>query len=115
MRILTLLLLFSSISLVCAQNANGKDTLDNHLRAQIILQDTLKFDSKCNDCILEGVFKFKVKRIFCEHKYTAEYIYVKTGISQNNIWFSKDGFYWVLFKTEERINEIPVYRHSGNF
>jgi len=91
------------------------DKQDAHLHINAILVDSIKFSYHCHDLQYSFIYKFKIKGISLG-RYTNEFIYICNydSLSSNNFIKRKE-IYWVVIKTTELYNNIPIYVHSGNF
>ncbi|NVO02845.1 MAG: hypothetical protein HXX09_09110 [Bacteroidetes bacterium] len=104
--------------------AFGQDSIvftknqDTHLRAVVILVDSISKPCNCSDSKTDSLYKFEISHLY-SGQYQYKYVYVCANIS-SILKFNPDkktniSYYWVLIKTNNFFDGIPIYRHGGNF
>ena len=97
------------------QNLSRPKDESHNIRGRFILMDSL--ETTCNN----GIYRlhlFRIKKLERGY-YPKDSIYIcsrrKDLYQFNNHMYPEAIYWWVLTKTEDSIQQFPIYRHSGNF
>lgn len=87
------------------------------LRVCMILKDTTAYPCPCASNQEYCMYEFQIKNIFegASEEKTIRVCAAKEDILQFNLLKEPGKDYWWVLNKEYVLNDLPVYRHSGNF
>jgi hypothetical protein len=94
-------------------------TTDKRLRVCLNFEDTIPIYCNAVDSSKSVIYKFKLSELYMG-EYSKKEIMVeidkRTFLYERQRWGgNQKNFFWVLIKTDIIMNEMPLYKRTGNF